>query len=164
MTVLQLVFATTLSALLLGVLAFTTFTVRVALADRPTTPRGHWLARIGRASDRDAQRWAFVAHRATGVAVFAFLLLHVFDVALYALSPARFDEVHELYGTAPLRVFECLLLFAILFHTLNGLRLVLLDVVDVRVTTARRLLHVALGLTAIAGAAASVVILKPVLA
>ena len=60
-----------------------------------------------------------------GVAVFAFLLLHVLDVALYAISPARFDEVHELYGTTPLRVFECALLFAILFHTLNGLRLVL---------------------------------------
>jgi succinate dehydrogenase / fumarate reductase cytochrome b subunit len=78
------------------------------------------------------QRWAFVAHRASGVAVFAFLTLHVFDVALYALSPARFDDVHELYGTAAMRVFECLLLFAILFHTLNGLRLVLLDVVEVQ--------------------------------
>jgi len=164
MSALQLAFAAALSTLLAGVLAFTAFTVRVALTDRPTAARGRWLERIGRAGDRDVQRWAFVAHRATGVAVFAFLLLHVFDVALYAISPARFDDVHELYGTAPLRVFECLLLFAILFHTLNGLRLVLLDVVEVSAPTARRLLHVALALTAVAGTAASVVILKPVLA
>ena len=61
-------------------------------------------------------------------------------------------------------MFECALLFAILFHTLNGLRLVLLDVVDVKTSTARRLLHVALALTAVAGVAASVVIMKPVLA
>lgn len=164
MSALQLAFAAALSTLLAGVLVFTAFTVRVALTDRPTTARGRWIERIGRASDRDVQRWAFLAHRSTGVAVFAFLLLHVLDVALYAISPARFDEVHELYGTTPLRVFECALLFAILFHTLNGLRLVLLDVVDVKTSTARRLLHVALALTAVAGVAASVVIMKPVLA
>jgi succinate dehydrogenase / fumarate reductase cytochrome b subunit len=164
MSALQLAFAVVLSALLAGVVLFTAFTVRVALTDRPTTGRGRWIARIGRASDRDVQRWAFVAHRATGVAVFAFLLLHVLDVALYAVSPARFDEVHDLYGSAPLRIFECLLLFAILFHTLNGLRLVLLDIVEIRPPAARRLLHVALGLTAITGALASFVILRPVLA
>lgn len=164
MTSLQLAFVAALSALLAGVVLFTVFTVRVALTDRPTTARGGWVDRIGRASDRDLQRWAFVAHRATGVAVFGFLLLHVFDVALYALSPARFDDVHELYGTAPMRVFECLLLFAILFHTFNGLRLVLLDVVEIRLATARRLLHAALALSVVVGALASIVILKPVVA
>lgn len=163
MSALQLAFALALSALLAGVVAFTAVTVRIAVAGRPTTARGSWLERIGRAGDRDAQRWAFVAHRTTGVAVFAFLALHVFDVALYAVSPVRFDEVHELYGTAPMRVFECLLLYGILFHTLNGLRLVLLDVVEIRATLARRLLHVAVGLTVAAGTAASVVIMKPVL-
>lgn len=160
----QVAFAAALSTLLVGVLAFTAFTVRVALSDRPTTARGSWIERIGRARDHDVQRWAFLAHRATGVAVFAFLLLHVFDVSLYAISPARFDEIHDLYGTTALRVFECLLLFAILFHTLNGLRLVLLDVLEVSTATARTLLYVAVALTAITGCAASVVIMKPVLA
>ncbi|MCP9484465.1 MAG: succinate dehydrogenase, cytochrome b556 subunit [Gaiellaceae bacterium MAG52_C11] len=164
MSALQVVFVAALTALLLGVVLFSAFTVRAALVVRPTTARGSWLVRIGRASNRDVQRWAFVAHRATGVAVFAFLLLHVFDVALFTLSPARFDDVHELYGTAPMRVFECLLFFAILFHTFNGLRLVLLDVAEIRLSTARRLLHVAVALTAVAGTAASVVILKPVVA
>ena len=64
------------------------------------------------------------------MAVFAFLLLHVFDVALFSISASRFDEVHRLYGTAGMRVFESLLLFAILFHAFNGLRLVLLDVAE----------------------------------
>lgn len=163
MSALQFVFVAALSALLAGVVLFTAFTVRIALTDRPSAVRGRWLERVGRAGDRDVQRWAFVAHRTTGVAIFAFLALHVFDVALYALSPARFDDVHELYGTAPMRVFECLLLFAILFHTLNGVRLVLLDLVEVPLATARRLLHVALGVTAATGALASIVILKPVL-
>ncbi len=164
MSVLQVVFVAALSAALVGVVLFSAFTVRAALVVRPTTARGSWLERLGRASDRDFQRWAFVAHRVTGVGVFAFLLLHVFDVALYALSPARFDDVHELYATTPMRIFECLLLFAILFHTFNGLRLVLLDVAEIRLATARRLLHVAVVLTVVVGTAASLVILKPVVA
>ena len=161
MTALQLVFVASLSALLAAVVLFTALTVRTALAARPAAGVG-WRERLGQAGDRDVQRWAFVAHRASGVAVFAFLVLHVFDVGLYALSPARFDDVHELYGTAGMRVFECLLLFAILFHTFNGLRLVLLDVAEIRAATARRLLPVSIALAAVLGAAASVVILEPV--
>ena len=164
MSVLQVVFVASLSALLVGVVLFSALTVRAALVVRPTSGRGRWLERIGHASDRDVQRWAFVAHRVTGVAVFTFLALHVFDVALVALSSRHFDDVHALYGTAPLRVFECLLLFAILFHTLNGLRLVLLDVAEIRLGTSRRLLHVVVASTVILGTAASAVILKPVVA
>lgn len=164
MTVLQLAFAVALTTLLVGVVAFSAYTVRAALALRSTGASSGWLTRIGRASDRDAQRWAFVAHRATGIAVFAFLLLHVFDVALFTLSPARFDDVHELYGTPVMRVFECLLLYGILFHTFNGLRLVLLDVAELRALVARRLLQAAVALTAILGTGAAAVILKPVLA
>ena len=163
MSALQFVFVVALSALLAGVVLFSAFTVRAALVARPAGSPG-WRERLGQAGDRDLQRWAFVAHRASGVAVFAFLTLHVFDVALYALSPARFDDVHELYGTAPMRVFECLLLFAILFHTFNGLRLVLLDVSEIRASTARRLLQGAIALAAIVGIGASIVILRPVVA
>ena len=164
MSSLQVVFVVALSALLVAVVLFTGLTIRSALTLRSTAVGGGWAGRIGRASDRDVQRWAFTAHRVTGVAVFAFLLLHVFDVALLALSSSRFDDVHELYASAPMRVFECLLLFAILFHTCNGLRLVLLDVAELSAAAARRLLHVAVALTLVAGTAASVVILKPVVA
>ena len=163
MTALQFLFVAALSALLAGVVLFSALTVRAALVARPAGATG-WRVRLGEANDRDLQRWAFVAHRASGVAVFAFLTLHVFDVALYALSPARFDDVHELYGTALMRVFECLLLFAILFHTFNGLRLVLLDVAEIRASTAQRLLQLVIVLAAVLGTAASIVILRPVVA
>lgn len=161
MSALQVVFVTALSTLLLGVVLFTGFTIRAAIAVRYSAADAGWLARIGHASDRDVQRWAYVAHRATGVAVFAFLLLHVFDVALFTISSSRFDEVHLLYGTAAMRVFESLLLFAILFHTFNGLRLVLLDVTELGLAAARRLLLVAVTLTLVGGTGAAFVILKP---
>ena len=161
MSSLQTVFILVLSVLLVGVVVFAISAVRGALLLRSTTSDGGWIGRIGRASDRDMQRWAFIAHRVSGVAVFAFLVLHVFDVSLLAISATRFDDVHHLYGTAPMRVFETLLCAAILFHTFNGLRLVLLDVAELGVQTARRLLHAAVALTVVLGALAGVVILLP---
>lgn len=162
MSALQTAFAAALSVILVLLTAFTTFTVRSAIVARDSAARTGWVARIGRASDRDAQRWAFVAHRTTGMAVFAFLLLHIVDVGLYAISPAWFDDVHALYSTAPLRVFECLLLYAILFHALNGLRLIALDLVDMRSATAKRLLTACVVLTLVLGTAAATIILRPV--
>jgi succinate dehydrogenase / fumarate reductase cytochrome b subunit len=159
---LQVGFAVALTALFAGVVAFTASTVRGALVTGDAGAAG-WIERLGRAHRHEAQRWAFVAHRVTGVAVFAFLALHVFDVALYALSPARFDDVHRLYGTAPMRAFESLLLYGILFHTCNGLRLVLLDVAELGAATARRLLDVSIATTVVLGTPAAAVILRPVL-
>src|SRR5690606_41699661 len=64
----------------------------------------------------EGNRWAFYAHRISGFAVFTFLAMHILDVSLYAWSPEVFDEVHELYSTAVMRVFECGLLAALAFH------------------------------------------------
>ena len=72
-------------------------------------------------------QWAFVGHRISGVLVFLFLLLHIVDVSLINSDPALYDEVHELYGNVLLRVFEVTLLAALLFHALNGVRIVMID-------------------------------------
>lgn len=71
-------------------------------------------------------QWAFVTHRVTGFLVFFFLLLHIVDVSLIA-RPHLYDEVHELYGNVMLRLFEVGLLFALVYHSLNGLRIVMID-------------------------------------
>ena len=71
-------------------------------------------------------QWAFIAHRTTGFLVFLFLLLHIVDVSLIA-RPELYDEVHALYANVLLRLFEVGLLFALVFHSLNGLRIVLID-------------------------------------
>jgi succinate dehydrogenase / fumarate reductase cytochrome b subunit len=162
MSALQTAFAAALSVILVLVTAFTTFTVRSVIVARDSAARTGWVSRIGRASDRDTQRWAFVAHRTTGMAVFAFLLLHIVDVGLYAISPAWFDDVHALYSTSALRVFECLLLYAILFHALNGVRLIVLDLVGIGSRTAQRILTACVILSLLLGTAASIVILGPV--
>lgn len=109
----------------------------------------------------EAGRWAFYAHRIGGVAIFAFLVLHLGDVALYAVSTSLYNNVHELYGSTPLRIFECALLLAILFHTFNGLRLLAIDLADVGSEVAYRLLLGVVVLTLVVWAGASVIILRP---
>ena len=124
------------------------------------------LRRLQRSPEERAEfnRWAFYAHRFTGFAVFAFLCLHIVDVSLYAFSPEAFDEVHALYGWTPMRLFECVLLFAILFHTFNGLRILAIDVADLGSRASRRLFAGALVLTALLGLSGSAIIMAPVLA
>jgi succinate dehydrogenase / fumarate reductase cytochrome b subunit len=124
------------------------------------------LHRLQRSPEERAEfnRWAFYAHRFTGFAVFAFLCLHIVDISLYAFAPEAFDEVHALYGWTPMRLFECGLLFAILFHTFNGLRILAIDVVDLGSRASRRLLAGALVLTALLGLSGSAIIMAPVLA
>jgi succinate dehydrogenase / fumarate reductase cytochrome b subunit len=108
-------------------------------------------------------QWAFYAHRVTGFLVFAFLLLHVVDVSLVRW-PSLYDDVHRLYGNVLLRLFEVGLLFSLLFHALNGLRIIAIDFFPGAVANERRLLAAAVTLTVAAGVPAAVVIMWPFVA
>lgn len=107
-------------------------------------------------------QWAFVAHRVSGFLIFFFLLLHIVDVATVRW-PAVYDEIHQLYGNVLLRAFEVGLLFALLFHTFNGLRIVVLDFFPGQVAKEGRLLAAAVFLTVVAGVPGAFVIMKPFL-
>lgn len=105
-------------------------------------------------------QWAFLAHRVTGVLVFAFLLLHIVDVSLVRW-PALYDDVHRLYGNVLLRLFEVGLLFALLFHAFNGLRIIVVDFFPGAIGSQRRLLAAATVLTLALGLPGAVVIMWP---
>jgi succinate dehydrogenase / fumarate reductase cytochrome b subunit len=106
-------------------------------------------------------RGAFLAHRLTGFAIFAFLCLHILDVALFSFSERLYNDVQHVYGTAPLRVLESGLLFAILFHTGNGLRLLAVDGFRTSAARSRQLLWLVIVSASVLGAAGSALILAP---
>jgi succinate dehydrogenase / fumarate reductase, cytochrome b subunit len=105
-------------------------------------------------------QWAFLGHRITGFLVFLFLLLHIVDVSLLHW-PATYDTVHRLYGNVMLRLFEVGLLFSLLFHSFNGVRIVAVDVFPEAVRNQRRLFQVVIALTLLIGLPGGVVILWP---
>ena len=69
--------------------------------------------------------WAF--HRISGVAIWAFILLHVLDIWLAGVNPQLYDDVLQVYASPIGRVFETLLGAALLYHALNGLRIIIMD-------------------------------------
>jgi succinate dehydrogenase / fumarate reductase cytochrome b subunit len=71
--------------------------------------------------------WSWVAHRITGVAVFFFLLVHVLDTALVRVSPDAYDAVIASYKTPIVNLLEVGLVAAVLYHALNGIRIILVD-------------------------------------
>ncbi len=71
--------------------------------------------------------WSWVAHRITGVAIFFFLYVHVLDTSLVAVSPESYDAVIATYKNPVVGLLEVGLVAAVLFHALNGLRVVLVD-------------------------------------
>ncbi|MCT2582014.1 succinate dehydrogenase, cytochrome b556 subunit [Actinophytocola gossypii] len=167
MTLPQFLFFCAFAVVALVIIAFGVVVVRTARLDDggPFVSRAlvARLARPGR--DRaELQRWAFYLHRVSGVGLFVFLCLHVGDVSLYVISKDLYDEVHHVYGSVPMRIAEVGLLFGLLFHTFNGLRLVAVDVADLGLAASTRALYGVLAATVACGLAGSVFILGPVFA
>ncbi|RYJ24889.1 succinate dehydrogenase cytochrome b subunit [Streptomyces sp. L-9-10] len=68
-----------------------------------------------------------MAHRVTGVLIFFFLFVHVLDTALVRVSPEAYDDTVAIYKTPVVALLEYGLVAAILFHALNGLRVIAVD-------------------------------------
>lgn len=66
-------------------------------------------------------------HRLAGLGILLFLSLHVVDIFLLAFGPEVFNELLVIYHHPVARVMEVFLLFAVLFHALNGLRIIVQD-------------------------------------
>jgi succinate dehydrogenase, cytochrome b556 subunit len=71
--------------------------------------------------------WSWVAHRVTGFLIFVFLLVHVLDTALVRVSPEAYNAVIGAYKNPVMGLAEAGLVAAIIFHALNGVRVILVD-------------------------------------
>ena len=71
--------------------------------------------------------WSWVAHRVTGVLIFFFLFAHVMDTALVRVSPQAYNEVIGTYKNPVVGLGEAGLVAAVIFHALNGVRIILVD-------------------------------------
>ena len=76
------------------------------------------------------------------------------SIAILALSFLTRDQIL-------LRLFECGLLLALLFHSLNGLRIILVDFFPGAIRNEKALTGAVVGLTLAAGIPGSIVILWP---
>ena len=71
--------------------------------------------------------WTWVAHRISGVLIFLFLFAHVLDTALVRVSPDAYNSIMTTYKTPIVGLGELGLVAAVIFHALNGIRIILVD-------------------------------------
>jgi succinate dehydrogenase / fumarate reductase cytochrome b subunit len=71
--------------------------------------------------------WSWVLHRITGATIFFFLFVHVLDTALVRVSPEAYNSVIDTYKTPLVGLMELGLVAAVLYHALNGVRVILVD-------------------------------------
>ncbi|HVC34046.1 MAG TPA: hypothetical protein VNL16_11095 [Chloroflexota bacterium] len=121
----------------------------------------HWLRQIpfGRWSLRG--QWAWGLHRLTGLGILGFLLIHVLDITLLPIAPAVYDRTIASYANPYLMPMEIALVAAVLYHALNGSRLIATEIWDRRARKIQgRLILAVLASTAVLVLPSIVVLLR----
>ena len=72
-------------------------------------------------------QYAWVLHRASGIGVLFFLLVHIIDISLIGLGKDLYDESVAFYAQPALIPMEILLVGAVIYHSLNGIRIMTVD-------------------------------------
>ncbi len=70
---------------------------------------------------------AWFGHRASGLGVLLFLFLHVVETSTVLAGPEVYDFTQTIYHNLPARLGEVLLMAAVVYHSLNGLRVIAMD-------------------------------------
>ena len=73
----------------------------------PLPPRRTLKAYLSYRGGEGMVAWAF--HRASGIGVWAFIILHVFDIWLIGANPSAYDFLGAIYSSPPGRLMETLL-------------------------------------------------------
>lgn len=75
----------------------------------------------------DVGQYAWALHRLTGAGIFAFLLIHILDIMLVGLGRDLYDHTVGFYANAFIVPMEIMLVGAVIYHTLNGIRVCMVN-------------------------------------
>lgn len=73
------------------------------------------------------ERYLYTLHRLTGLALLAYLLLHIGVTSARAFGPEVWEQTMDLVSAPVFKVGEYLVFLAFAFHATNGIRLVLVE-------------------------------------
>jgi succinate dehydrogenase / fumarate reductase cytochrome b subunit len=72
-------------------------------------------------------QWAWLLHRVTGVGIILFLFAHVVDTAVIGWGPEAYNRVLSVYHNPGVQFLELILVGMVIYHAVNGVRIMLLD-------------------------------------
>jgi succinate dehydrogenase / fumarate reductase cytochrome b subunit len=91
----------------------------------------------------------FLLHRITGLGTILFLGLHIIDTAFVYFAPALYADVINIYRSTAFGIGEIILVFCVVNHGVNGLRIAFLDLIAPRfwnIPAARSSVRISLGI------------------
>lgn len=79
---------------------------------------------------KDSGSNAWIMHRISGIALIAYLFLHVYSISPLTKGEVAFNNKMQTYSSPFFMVVEWFLFAFVLFHALNGIRIVIVDWAD----------------------------------
>ena len=73
------------------------------------------------------ERYLYLGHRLSGLGLIAYMTLHIVETANRMRGPEAWAELMALFGSPLFKVIEYLLFAAAVFHAMNGVRLLMVE-------------------------------------
>jgi len=70
---------------------------------------------------------SFVMHRLTGLGTLLFLTIHILDTSTVYFFPSLYAHAIDIYRATPFMLLEIVLVFAVIYHGINGARIAIFD-------------------------------------
>jgi succinate dehydrogenase / fumarate reductase cytochrome b subunit len=90
-------------------------------------PEGDRKGRFGPLYKGQEGQYSWLLHRLTGVAIILFLFALVVDTAVVGWGPEAYNRVASVYHNPFVRLLELGLVAAVLYHSFNGVKIMLID-------------------------------------
>ena len=71
--------------------------------------------------------WSWLLHRITGLGLLVFLFIHIVDISVIGFGPQVYNQSVVLFDQIIVRFLSLFLIGAVLYHALNGLRIMAID-------------------------------------
>lgn len=72
-------------------------------------------------------QWAFLLHRVSGIAIALYLFIHVVNISLSMFGPEVANRAMVMFHAWPFRFLLLALGAGVVYHALNGLRIIIMD-------------------------------------
>lgn len=96
-------------------------------------------------------QWAFILHRLSGIAIATYLFIHVLNTGSSMFGPEVANPLMAFFHVPIFRIGLILVMAGVVYHALNGLRIILMDFTSWGVKIQRELWYGVLGLTTLIG-------------
>ena len=94
-------------------------------------------------------QWAFYLHRLSGLAILAYFLIHVISISLFVFGEKIYMSVHGGYDFILFRLGLIAVAGGVMYHAMNGLRIIIMDFTGKGVAYQRQLWYGVLAISVI---------------